>query len=380
MEPEKQTTSPPAPPAPPTEDTSEVSVTPEPTSLDKAHAPYHGLRWIFIGPEGLRAAWSVVVFLIVAVLVEVAVGAIFYRLHLVSKKVQFTVPAAIFQELLMVLGILAGAAVVALIRKHSILDFNLKGPRRIQHFFSGLAAGFVAFSLLVGILELGGWLTFGPVALSGAAIFRFGALWGCSFLLVGCAEEGMMRCFLLSTLTRSLNFWWALGTLAVLFAIYAGFAKGNGIWGAAAIGLLGLGPCLWLHLKRAPGSGFWQAAWVTSTIFGLVHTSNNGENWIGIFQAAAIGFVFCVSVRVTGSAWWAIGCHAAWDWSETYFYGAIDSGFVATGHFLSTTPAGKVLWSGGTDGPEGSLLAMVAIVLLLLFLVVAYGRSRTALS
>ena len=78
-----------------------------------------------------------------------------------------------------------------------------------------------------------------------------------------------------------------------------------------------------------------------------------------------IGFVFCVSVRVTGSAWWAIGCHTAWDWAETYFYGTADSGFVAKGHYLSTSTSGNPLWSGGTDGPEGSLL-VIGIVLLLL--------------
>ena len=113
-------------------------------------------------------------------------------------------------------------------------------------------------------------------------------------------------------------------------------------------------------------SGFWQAAWVTSTVFGFIHTGNNGENWIGIFAAAFIGFVFCVSVWVTGSAWWAIGCHAAWDWAETYFYGTADSGFVAKGHFLSATTTGNPLWSGGSDGPEGSLLVIAVCFLLLL--------------
>jgi membrane protease YdiL (CAAX protease family) len=120
-------------------------------------------------------------------------------------------------------------------------------------------------------------------------------------------------------------------------------------------------PCLLLQLRKAESSGFWQAAWVTSTLFGFVHTGNGGENWIGIFAAAAIGFVFCVSVRVTGSAWWAIGCHTAWDWAETYFYGAADSGNVATGHYLTTSPAGNALWSGGTDGPEGSVLVLGVI-------------------
>ena len=91
-----------------------------------------------------------------------------------------------------------------------------------------------------------------------------------------------------------------------------------------------------LHIHKTPQCGFWQAAWVTSTLFGFIHVNNNGENWIGIFAAALIGFVFCVSVWVTGSAWWAIGCHAAWDWAETFFYGTADSGRVGTGHFLTT--------------------------------------------
>jgi hypothetical protein len=109
-----------------------------------------------------------------------------------------------------------------------------------------------------------------------------------------------------------------------------------------------------------------------------MHTGNNGENWIGIFAAGAIGFVFCVSVRVTGSAWWAIGCHAAWDWGETYFYGTADSGMVAKGHLLSTSPAGSTFWSGGADGPEGSVLVL-AVILLLLVVVLAYRRREPGL-
>jgi hypothetical protein len=230
----------------------------------------------------------------------------------------------------------------------------------------------------VGALAWGHWLSFGPVALSGAEIFKLGAHWAAAFLLVGCVEEGMFRAYLQFTLTRGINFWWALGAEAVLCLDLVVFAKGNGVWGVYVIALAGLAPCLWLHLKRTEGSGFWQAAWVTSTFFGFIHTGNNGENWIGIFAAAAIGFVFCVSVRLTGSAWWAIGCHASWDWAETYFYGTADSGMVAQGHYLSTTPVGNVLWSGGTDGPEGSLLVLGVILLMLAALLAIYGHRRPA--
>jgi len=51
---------------------------------------------------------------------------------------------------------------------------------------------------------------------------------------------------------------------------------------------------------------------------------------------------------------------------------------VATGHYLTTTPAGSALWSGGTDGPEGSVLVLAVIVLLIVALVAIYGRARDA--
>lgn len=332
---------------------------------------------MFIGSQGLRAGWSVLIFAVIFIALSVGIDSALFRAHLVSKEARFAPRSAFFAELGSFLAMLGAAAVVALIERRRILGYNLTGPRRPQHFFFGLAAGFLALSVLIGALVAGGWMHFGPVALSGTAIFRYAALWGCTFLLVGCVEEGLFRCYGLFTLTRGINFWWALVLVAAMCATLALRTRGNGVWGVYAIALLGFFPCLALHQKAVPrSSAFWQAAWVTSTLFGYLHVGNGGENWIGIFAAAFIGFVFCVSVRVTGSAWWAIGCHAGWDWAETYFYGTADSGLVAQGHFLATSPAGNALWSGGTDGPEGSLLVLGVILLLLLLLLVLYGRGK----
>ena len=340
--------------------------------------PYRGLRWIFIGDQGLRAGWSVAIFIAMFRLIGFAVSVTNRRFHYLGKQTEFTASAAFKGELVALVMVLLAVGVVALIEHRSLLDFNLKGPHRLLNFLSGLAAGFLALSTLVWSMDWGGWLHFGPHALSGAQIFQYAALWGGAFLLVGCVEEGVFRCYFQFTLTRGINFWWALACVGAICLRLVLHVRGNGVWGVYAIALLGLVPCALLHFSKAQSSGFWQAAWVTSTTFGFVHTGNNGENWIGIFAAAFIGFVFCVSVWVTGSAWWAIGCHAAWDWAETYFYGTADSGFVAQGHFLSTATTGNPLWSGGADGPEGSLLVIAVCLLLLLALVVIYGPKKPA--
>jgi uncharacterized protein len=339
-------------------------------------AQRRGLRWVFVGPQGVRAGWSVLLFLALMI-AFVAVGrSAVIALHLLHNKT-FASRAIFFELFVFLLPLIGAAAVVGLVAHRRILDYNLRGPRRAGHFCFGAAAGFVALSALVAVLAAGGWLHFGPVALYGAAILRFGALWGCAFLLVACFEEGLFRCYLQFTLTRGLNFWWAASIVGAACLAAELAAKGSAAGGVYLIALLGLPPCLLLHLKRAPGAGFWQAAWVTSTLFGIFHVSNPGENWIGIFQAAGIGFTFCVSIWATGSAWWAIGCHAAWDWAQTFFYGTADSGVVAQGHLLTTTPAGSAFWSGGADGPEGSPLALGVIPLLLIVLVV-YGNRRRA--
>lgn len=342
---------------------------------EEAEKPYRGLQWMFIGPQGLRSGWSALIFLVLLVAFGSALGFLFSRLHLIARG-SFTPSNAFFSELFQVLALVAAAAVVAALERRSLLDYNLRGPRRTIHFLSGLVVGFVALSTLVGSLAWGGWLRFGPIALHGSHILKFALIWGAMFLLVGCMEEGTMRCFLQATLTRGTNFWWALGTVGSICALGLVSTKNQGDWGVYIIALLGLVPCLLLHLNKAPSAGFWQASWITSTLFGALHTGNNGEAWIGIFAAAFIGFVFCVSIWLTGSAWWAIGCHAAWDWAETYFYGTADSGMVAPGHLFSTKPSGNPLWSGGATGPEGSLLIIPVVLLILLWLIVIYRRPR----
>ena len=339
-----------------------------------------GLGWAFVGRGGMRAGWSILIFAAVFYFFRILIGTVLYLFGLVGEKREISAAIILLGEAAALLALIGTAALVGLLEGRRIPDYNLADRRLTQHLFSGLVCGFAALSLLVGALVMGGWLRFGPAALSGSQALRFALLWGCAFLAVGAVEEGLFRCYGFFTLTRGIDFWWALVAETALCTYLFLNGGGNGAFGVYAAAAVGLIPCLVVHFRSHARSSFWQAAWVTSTAFALYHTGNNGENWVGIFAAAFIGFVFCVSVRVTGSAWWAIGCHAGWDWAETYFYGTADSGMVAQGHYLSATPAGNALWSGGSDGPEGSLLVLAVILTLLVALLVVYSRRGRGLS
>jgi len=370
MEPELQPTVEEAPPA---ATASDASQPPHPAPQQD-----RDFDWVFIGPHGLRAGWSIVLFAALYYLFRMVIGTLFFAAGLVHDSPADSASAVLVGELVPFFALIAAALVMVLIEDRRIQSYNLAGTHRVRHFVSGLVAGFAALSLLVAALAWGGWLRFGVASQSAAQAAAIGVLWAIAFLLVGSVEEGLFRCYALSTLTRGINFWWALAAQIAICLYLALIGGGNGAWGVYAAAALGFLPCLILHRRFGARSAFWQAAWVTSTFFGSYHTSNSGENWIGIFAASFMGFVFCLSVRLTGSAWWAIGCHAAWDWAETFFYGAADSGLQGQGHFLSASPAGNPLWSGGADGPEGSLLVLGVILLLLLFLLGLYARNAAA--
>ena len=83
----------------------------------------------------------------------------------------------------------------------------------------------------------------------------------------------------------------------------------------------------------------------------------------GLLAAAWIGMFFCLTLWRTGTLWFAVGFHAAWDWGETFFYSVPDSGMVSPGHLLSSSLRGPQWLSGGSVGPEGSVLCFVVIAL-----------------
>jgi uncharacterized protein len=229
-----------------------------------------------------------------------------------------------FFEGLQLLMIVIATGVLALVERKSLFAYGFQGTARATRFFSGLVWGFICISTLVLVLWKTGFLAFDGQVLHGGTILRYAAEWGVMFLIVGICEESLLRGYVQYTFTRGLGFWWG----ALIF----------------------------------------------SFLFGFGHGHNPGESPVGLFSAGAIGLVLCLSIWYTGSLWWAVGFHAAWDWGESYFYGTADSGLIARGHLLGEHPTGKLLWSGGLTGPEGSLLIVPLLIIIALAMWLWWGR------
>ena len=194
-----------------------------------------------------------------------------------------------------------------------------------RNFWIGTLWGFGALTALLLVLRACHAFYFGHVVLHGGQVLKYAILLGIGFLLVGLGEEYTLRGYPQFTLTT--------------------------------------------------GMGFWPAAVVTSAIFTWLHTGNPHENPLGLFQVFLIGMFFCLTLRRTGSLWFAVGFHAGWDWGQSYLYGTPDSGLLAPGRLMASSHAGPVWLSGGSVGPEGSALTLALYVLVVVLFHFVYRKA-----
>jgi hypothetical protein len=114
--------------------------------------------------------------------------------------------------------------------------------------------------------------------------------------------------------------------------------------------------------------------------FALIHMGNAGETRLGIVAVAFFGMFAAATLRVTGNLWLAVGAHAGWDWAQSYFYGVRDSGTVLPGHLFNPHSAGPAWLSGGSVGPEGSVVTLVFWGLMTAGILIIYEKRRKVVS
>ena len=318
---------------------------PPPQDDNEMHRPEpSGVHRVFYGQDGLRAGWSMLLFLLIfAALSGALVGAMLvvglvHRALPGAQHIEGPVKTTLLIDGAQFAAAALAALVMSLVEKRKFARYGL-GPlrQRAGQFVYGLIVGFATLSLLIGLLWKLHLLVFGGFLVHGAPILKWGCLWALAFLFVGLFEEYFTRGYLQFTLARGV---------------------------AGVSGRLGMSE----RVRRFVG--FWIAALFFSFIFGFGHKNNPGESPVGIVAAGLIGLVFAFSLWRTGSLWWAVGWHASWDWAESFFYGTADSGGLSQHRLLATHPQGPVLQSGGLTGPEGSVY--VLLMILLTALVIAF--------
>ncbi|HTH54273.1 MAG TPA: CPBP family intramembrane glutamic endopeptidase [Edaphobacter sp.] len=288
---------------------------------------------IFFGPYGLRAGWSLLIAVPLFFAFVYCFSSLFRITHLVPPHAMLHEPGPLsifFSELGAFLSTALATWILSKIERRPLSVYGLNGDRRISRLLTGTVLGLAAISLLVFLLFKSGFLIFDRQLLFGAEAFRYSLAWIPGFLAIGFFEEYLFRGYLQYTLAR---------------------------------GLSGIASLLPGHPDPRT-VGFWTAAFIVSFGFGAVHGSNPGESPAGLICAGLASMIFCFSLWRTGSLWWAIGMHAAWDYGESFLFGVADSGALFGHRLYETHPVGKPLLSGGATGPEGSIICLIPLLLL----------------
>lgn len=300
-----------------------ISPAPSPPLHESPLAPFIE---IFLGPNGLYPAARWLIYLaLVGLTFEVLGFVLGFLLAAHSDPAPQWWPLA--SELRMMLSATLPGFVMARLEGRPFGDFGLPAKQAFRRdFWMGAVWGIASLTALMLALAAFGAFSFGSLSLHGARILKFGFYYAIFFLIVAFFED---------FLTRGYSLW-----------------------------VLSL------------GMRFWPAAALLSVLFGAMHRFNPGEETIGILAVVVIGFFFCLTVRRTGTLWFAVGFHMSWDWSESYLYSVPDSGTISRGHLLNSHFQGPDWLTGGSVGPEGSYLLFILIAALWFLFSRAYPEVK----
>jgi len=297
-------------------------------------AASHKLSYIFYNDRGLRAGWRLLIYF--GMIFVLVLGAQFLVKRLSSGHAKGA-PTSDFArsiflaigELVLFLVLLFLAWVMSKIERRRVGVYGLPLQRSA---FSGFIRGyflwgFLPLVLLLSILRGFHVFYFGNLSALNSQMIGWGVLWFLFFLLVGFFEEYSLRGYLLYTL--------------------------------------------------ADGIGFWPAAIIQAVLFARGHMGNGGETRVGVIATGIFALFAAVTLWRIGNLWLAVGAHAGWDWGQSFFFGVNDSGLQVPGHLFNPRLAQGPDWlTGGSVGPEGSVLTLILWALMTMLFLWLYRKRR----
>ena len=285
-------------------------------------------RRIFIGPNGLRAGWRLLIFIAIVVAMSAVARLIIIRFFPAALDPVLLTPMRVIVPDLLVCSILGSAAwIMSKIEGRRLGQYGLPGSKALRKdFWVGVLIGLLATSGTVLTIFVLHGVRFTSAAIHGAAIFTAAAAWGLAFLLAGLAEEFLFRGYPQFTLTT--------------------------------------------------GMGFWPSAFLLSGLFGLLHGTNGGETVLGDLSVVSFGLLLCLFLRRTGNLWCAVGFHLGYDWGQTFLYGVPNSGLLPSHNLLNASFSGPRWLTGGTVGPEASIFCPIVLAIVAILFTLKYRDAR----
>jgi uncharacterized protein len=292
------------------------------------------LTRIFYNDRGLRAGWRLLIYLGMIYILTRGAGLIAKRLSAgtsarvpSSEFIRTIVQAVVEFVLFLILLFLAWVMSKIERRKLGAYGLPLQWPAFPEFIRGYFIWGFLPLALLLAILRALHVFYFGNVSPLSSQILGWGVLWFFFFLLVGFFEEYAFRGYFLFILSD--------------------------------------------------GIGFWPAAIIQAILFAWVHMGNGGETRVGIIAAGVFALFAAATLWRTGNLWLAVGTHAGWDWGQSFFFGVNDSGLQVPGHLFNPHLAPGPDWlTGGSVGPEGSVVTLVLWILMTVVFLLRYRKRR----
>lgn len=210
-----------------------------------------------------------------------------------------------------------------LIRGQSLWDLGLRAYRALPvDLLMGLLLGPILFALIWFFETIAGYLPG-----SSGPIYNWAELakWVVVFVCVAISEELIVRGYLLQTI--------------------------NQVWGGAV------------------------AIVASSLYWGIAHIFNPNASLISALNITVAGLLFAYAYSITGHLWLPIALHFSWNFAEGAIFGYPVSGFQIENSILQPAVEGPKALTGGLFGPEGGIVALLAIVIGALILY-GWGRSR----
>lgn len=286
---------------------------------------------VFKGSGGVRSGWRFAAFMVATVvlvlLLQGYLGTWLAPILHVDENT-LNAPAFLLDEVLIFIAVFVVTAVAARLERRSILSYGLTANEAFRgKFWEGIGVGVVTAGLVaVAMYAMGGFVIAG-FALHGMQLVAQTVIWGTAMVLVGLAEESWFRGYPLLALAR--------------------------------------------------GTGFWQAALISSLLFGALHLTKPDENFIDIFNIIALGLIMCFAIKRTGNLWLPVGFHTAFDFMQFFVIGTQNGGARPIGTLLQASFPGPAWINGGPLGTEASYFMLPVMLLLLAYIHFRYPREVT---